>query len=152
MVNGVFPFTIIFILNMLLHNRLKQISHTNPFPSNRDYVASTITMRNIQEHQNDRPKIKFGEIVLAKISIIIATVFLTFHSVRWIPNIFELIHRISYDLEEIPWPEWIQTVTTISHFLILVNSSVNYYIYAFTHNKIPLPRIASIKSNMYELE
>ena len=152
LVNGVFPFTIIFILNMLLHNRLKQILQTNPFPSNRASFASTIAMRNSQEYQDNSPKIKFGEIVLAKISIIIATVFLTFHSVRWIPNIFELIHRISYDLEEIPWPEWIETVTTISHFLILVNSSVNYYIYAFTHNKIPLPRIASIKSNMYELE
>ena len=109
-------------------------------------------MRNSQEHQNNSPKIKFGEIVLAKISIIIATVFLTFHSVRWIPNIFELIQRIPSDLEEIPWPEWIQTVTTISHFLILLNSSVNYYIYAFTHNKIPLPRIASIKTETYELE
>ena len=150
MVNGVFPFTIIFILNVLLHNRLKHILQTNPFnQTNRGSFASTTAMRNSQEHQNNSPKIKFSEIVLAKISIIIAAVFLTFHSVRWIPNIFELIHGRD------PWPEWIQTVTTISHFLMLLNSSVNYYIYAYTHNKIPknwFPRIGSIRTEMYELE
>ena len=82
-------------------------------------------------------RIKFSEIDLAKISIIIAAVFLTFHSVKWIPNIYELIQRIQSDMEEIPWPDWIENVTTVSHFLILLNSSVNYYIYELTHKKIP---------------
>ena len=152
LVNGVLPFTIIFILNILLHNQLKQIIPIDPCHSTRESFASMSAMGNNHGHQNSMPQINFSEIVLAKISIIIAAVFLTFHSVRWIPNIFELTQRKLSDMEEIHWPKWIQTVTTISHFLILLNSSVNYYIYAFTHNKTRLPRIRSTKSEMYELE
>ena len=152
LVNGVLPFTIILILNILLHNRLKEIILIDPCHSTRESFASTSAMANNHGHQNNMLQINFSEIVLAKISIMIAAVFLTFHSIRWIPNIFELTQRKLSDMEEIHWPEWIETVTTISHFLILLNSSVNYYIYAFTHNKIPLPRIRSTKSEMYELK
>ena len=152
LVNGVLPFTIILILNILLHNRLKEIILVDPCHSTRESFASSSVMANNHGYQNNMPQINFREIELAKISIMIAAVFLTFHSIRWIPNIFELTERKLSDMEEIHWPEWIETVTAISHFLILLNSSVNYYIYVFTHNKIPLPRIRSTKSEMYELK
>ena len=129
--NGVIPFATIVILNILLHNRLKEITTDSPYQSVSDSVTNKY--RNVNE-------IKFNEIVLAKISIIISAVFLTFHSVKWIPNIYELIQRIQSDEDDIPWPKWIETITTISHVLIILNSSVNYYIYAFTHNKIPRPK------------
>ena len=129
--NGVIPFTTIVILNILLHNRLKEITAGSPYQSVSDSLTNNY--RNVNE-------IKFNEIVLAKISIIISAVFLIFHSVKWIPNIYELIQRIQCDEDDIPWPNWIETITTISHFLIILNSSVNYYIYAFTHNKVPRPK------------
>ena len=129
--NGVIPFTTIVISNILLHNRLKEITAGSPYQSVSDSLINKY--RNVNE-------IKFNEIVLAKISIIISAVFLIFHSVKWIPNIYELIQRIQCDEDDIPWPNWIETITTISHFLIILNSSVNYYIYAFTHNKVPRPK------------
>ena len=152
MVNGVIPYTVILILNILLHNGLKQIVQCRPDHSTRQSLASIGTMRNDDEHQNSGTHLKFSEIVLAKISFIISAMFLTFHSVRWIPNIYELFKRVQYDWEEIPWPDWIQTVETISHFFILLNSSVNYYIYTITHYKIPLPNVIKFKTDTYQLE
>ena len=138
--NGVVPYAIIVVLNILLHNRLKKIVVSSSYPS----FSGSIQLSQFQRNSNTQStcdtqttRIKFSEIDLAKISIIIAAVFLTFHSVKWIPNIYELIQRIQSDMEEIPWPDWIENVTTVSHFLILLNSSVNYYIYVLTHKKIP---------------
>ena len=141
--NGVIPYAIIVVLNILLHNRLKKIVVSSSYPSisgsfrssRRSKLAQNSNTQSTCDTKNNR--IEFSEIDLAKISIIIAAVFLTFHSVKWIPNIYELIQRIQSDMEEIPWPDWIENVTTVSHFLIVLNSSVNYYIYVLTHKKIP---------------
>ena len=58
----------------------------------------------------------------------IALVFIICHGVRWIPNIYELIHSSHPDFDK-PWPPWIDSVSNISHFFITLNSSVNFYIY-----------------------
>ena len=143
--NGLIPYTLIVILNILLHNRLKEIVVCRPQHSSTESCTKTIASYSSHNHflgsQNTyhtrSTRIRFNEIVLGKISIIIAVVFLTFHSVKWIPNIYELVQRTQYDMEDVPWPDWIETITTVSHFLIVLNSSVNYYIYTFTHYKIP---------------
>ena len=95
---------------------------------------------------------KSHEMMLARVSILIVIVFIMCHSVRWIPNMYELIERINLkkDQKEIKWPLWIQTLTQISHFLTVLNSSVNFYIYWTTHRLIPL-HICS-KNRYEELE
>ena len=74
---------------------------------------------------------KKNEIALAKVSLAIVLIFILCHSVRWIPNVYELA-RIVRGREE-DWPPWIESLTHISHFLTTLNSSVNFYIYCFKH-------------------
>ena len=107
--NGVIPYAIIVVLNILLYNRLKKIVISSSYPS----FSGSIQLSQFPRNSNTQStcdtkttRIKFSEIDLAKISIIIAAVFLTFHSIKWIPNIYELIQRIQSDMEEIPWPDW----------------------------------------------
>ena len=50
---------------------------------------------------------------------------------KWIPNLYELARLAREDKRE--WPPWVESVTHISHFLMVFNSSVNFYIYCFKH-------------------
>ena len=75
--------------------------------------------------------------MLAKSSLFIVFVFVSCHSVRWIPNIYELIQRIKTKDGNITWPVWIESITQISHFLTVLNSSVNFYIFCATRYGMP---------------
>ena len=58
------------------------------------------------------------------------------HSVKWIPNLYEL-GRLAMD-DKRSWPPWVECVTHIAHFLMTLNSSTNFYIYCGKHfNVIP---------------
>ena len=61
----------------------------------------------------------------------IVFIFIVCHSVKWIPNLYELARLAREDKRE--WPPWVESVTHISHFLMVVNSSVNFYIYCIKH-------------------
>ena len=74
---------------------------------------------------------KKSEIALAKVSLAIVFVFILCHSVKWIPNLYELARLAREDKRA--WPPWVESTTHISHFLMTVNSSVNFYIYCFKH-------------------
>ena len=85
-------------------------------------------------------RIKFSGVMLAKVSIGIAVVFIICHSVKWVPNIYELHQRLRQDTEDegIPWPMWAEYTTEICHFLTVLNSSVNFYIYYITRYGVPI--------------
>ena len=68
---------------------------------------------------------------LFQVSLTIVFIFILCHSVKWIPNLYELARLAREDKRE--WPPWVESVTHISHFLMVVNSSVNFYIYCFKH-------------------
>ena len=95
-------------------------------------------------------RIKLNEIMLAKVSIGIVIVFVICHSVKWIPNIYELVQRLLQETtksENIAWPLWVQYITEISHFLTVLNSSVNFYIYYITHYGVPISVSCSIRDS-----
>ena len=83
-------------------------------------------------------RLKANEVMLSRVSLGITFVFIVCHSVRWVPNIYELIERINQ--KDIQWPSWVESFTCVSHFLTVLNSSVNFYIYYFTRNKITSSR------------
>ena len=61
------------------------------------------------------------------------------HSVKWIPNLYEL-WRLAMD-DKRSWPPWVEGATHIAHFLMTLNSSTNFYIYCGKHfNCIPKVR------------
>ena len=140
--NGIIPFTLLIILNMLLYKRLKLIlSDTSTYiraSSVESNQPSNLPSEQNGLIKNNMRRLKASEIVLAKVSIFIVFVFILCHSVRWIPNIYELIQRMyQEDEKNIHWPSWIESITHISHFLTVFNSSVNFYIYCLTHYGVP---------------
>ena len=81
--------------------------------------------------------------------------FILCHSIRWIPNIYELQQeaatkvRILWDKgllanhliqADLVWPPWVQYTVQFSHLLTTINSSVNFYIYTLKHYTGHLPR------------
>ena len=73
---------------------------------------------------------------LLQISLTIVFIFIVCHSVKWIPNLYEL-GRLAMD-DKRSWPPWVECVTHIAHFLMTLNSSTNFYIYCGKHfNVIP---------------
>ena len=81
-------------------------------------------------------RLKTNEIALSKVSLIISLVFILCHSIRFVPNIYELVVRIQARNEHVHWPEWVDCFTYLSHLLTVFNSSVNFYIYYFIRNEI----------------
>ena len=77
---------------------------------------------------------KTNEVALAKVSLTIVLIFILCHSVKWIPNIYELLRLSSQDKRQ--WPHWIESVTHVAHFLMSLNSSVNFYVYFVKHFRL----------------
>ena len=152
-VHGLIPFPVIITLNALLYRELVEIITTSPslFNSQSSSIASpqcdlSSSLTSFQNETRRTPgrrrlvgRIKLSGIMLAKVSIAIVVVFVICHSVRWIPNTYELLERVRQDTEDesMPWPLWVEYTTEISHFLTVLNSSVNFYIYYITHYGIP---------------
>ena len=130
--NGLVPFSIIISLNLLLYKRLKQIWKETP----RESISSA--------HLGGRKdsmgrRMILNERELAKVSLIVSIIFVICNSIRWIPNIYELILRLKHeDVKGFEWPGWVNCMIQVNHFLIVFNSSVNFYIYYFTHYGMPL--------------
>ena len=81
---------------------------------------------------------KKNEIALAKVGLTIVLIFILCHSVKWIPNIYELVRLSGNDKRQ--WPPWIESTTHIAHFLMSLNSSVNFYVYCVKHCQLCRPR------------
>ena len=137
--NGLVPFIIIITLNTLIYNRLKLIVISHSFKSRADSFA--FSMRRERSFRTDissslykTRRVKFSEIMLAKVAIAIVFVLISCHSVRWIPNLYELVQRLRTEEEKIEWPSWVEENTHISHFMTVLSSSLNFYIYIITHH------------------
>ena len=83
-------------------------------------------------------RLKTNEIMLSKVSVIISVMFIICHSIRFVPNIYELIARfhVNAGLSWVLWPDWVECFTFISHLLTVLNASINFYIYYFARYKI----------------
>ena len=160
--NGLLPFTFIISLNVLLYKQLKISRKQNP-----SFRAHSLPMAAMQlQFQIQQPgielkgtraikirkkRIKPSEIILARVSIMIVFVFIVCHSIRWIPNVYELIQRINSQDGNVEWPPWVESMTGISHFLTVLNSSVNFYIYCATHYGLPTNMCLKPRSTELEL-
>jgi hypothetical protein len=128
-VNGLIPFALLIILNTLLYKQLKLIvSDTSTKQRSSSIIRSASITPNQHQNvhpeedgliQNKKERIKPSEIMLAKVSILIVFVFIVCHSIRWIPNMYELIQRIYSEDGNIEWPDWVESITQISHFLTI---------------------------------
>ena len=83
------------------------------------FCATSIS---INERHSSLSSSKKNEIALAKVSLALVLIFILCHSVRWIPNVYELVRIVRGQRED--WPSWIESLTHISHFLTTLNSSL----------------------------
>ena len=103
----------------------------------------------IKMHQHEfklstkKKKMKPKEIKLAKVGLYIVLIFVLCHSVRWVPNFYELTHPGADE------PYWVTIFMHLSHFVLVFNSSVNFYVYCLTHLDIVknIKRCFSKKTN-----
>ena len=147
--NGLIPLLLIIVMNIKLYLRLKSVARGRPVISQVLQFSTIHIQLHIEQHPRKSKhrnssiarkkikRIKPSEIMLAKVSFFIVFVFIICHSVRWIPNIYELIQRIQTQDGKIKWPSWIESLTQISHFLTVLNSSVNFYIFSATRYGLP---------------
>merc|ERR1712141_581565 len=106
-------------------------------------VLNTLTLRELTimaQARGQGPSVpddrnRRKDIVLAKVSLAIVFVFIVCHSIKWIPNIYELM-QVDYGAVE--WPYWVEIFVCISHLMVVFNSSVNFYIYFAKHWRIIL--------------
>ena len=75
------------------------------------------------------------EIRLAKVSLYIVLIFILCHSVKWIPNMYELIHFETL-WSNFKFPLWLEWVKSCNNLVTTLNASVNVYIYHIMHTNI----------------
>jgi len=117
LVHGLLPLSSLLFMNISIYRNLKQFSGDNPCVEN--------------PRDRDRSR-RLSEVTLARISCIIVGVFVVCHSIRWLPNIYEMRQGVLTE-NQLEWPDWVSSVTQISHLLTVFNSSVNFYIYQAKH-------------------
>ena len=135
---GFVPFTLLIVLNALTLKSLKQhlaqqatsekgIQLGSLVDSSMDQASDLNGCSNSSHFEN-----RNNEMSLAKVSIVIVIIFIACHSIRWVPNIYEMIQHTQNN-GEFQWPSWVESITHVSHLLTTFNSSINFYIYFFSH-------------------
>ena len=95
------------------------------------------TSHNIPVHQHSTPqRTRKKQVDRAKVTLLICGIFIFCHLFKWVLNIYELhIRRKNYgsseeEIEEIiNESNWFGTVINISNTLVVLNSSINFYVY-----------------------
>merc|ERR1712223_216599 len=119
---GLIPFVLLIVLNALTLRELNVV------------VSGQMSHEPVEVVKRKR------NLVLAQVSLGIAFVFIMCHSIKWIPNIYELLQVGRDEGVDLEWPYWIELVSNISHLMTVFNSSVNFYIYFAKHGRIILGR------------
>ena len=134
----------IHVHNHTDHAPLNITPSSNPSPCSSMPRGSIATNHLVSRSSNATPfsvtrRLKTNEIMLSKVSVIISVMFIICHSIRFVPNIYELIARFHVnagDTSFVLWPDWVEGFTFFSHLLTVLNASINFYIYYFARYKI----------------
>ena len=122
------------ITNLMM---LRPLNKPNPCPTsatNVESVPGPILMSN----QSSRQRRQRTQVDRAKVTLAICGVFIFCHLFKWVLNIYELyVHLSTYNLSEEETEErfkelqsnWFGTVVNISNTLVVLNSSINFYVY-----------------------
>ena len=88
--------------------------------------------RQFRKNKNNKATLlRKREVILSRISIYIVFLFLLCHSLRSVPNAYEMVKTYSSDKDtkNSPFPEWVKMFTQVSHLMVTVSCSANFYIY-----------------------
>ena len=86
-INGIIPFIVLITLNILILKQLKIYSGATTKKNKEG--NSELTQPRIHQHGLDERR--QAQVHMAKVSIIIVAIFVVCHSIKWVPNIYEMI-------------------------------------------------------------
>ena len=84
--NGIVPFVLLITLNVLILNQLRVYGNSVKKKKNGN---SQLLQPRIHQHGADERR--QAQVHMAKVSIIIVAIFIVCHSIKWVPNIYEMI-------------------------------------------------------------
>ena len=98
-INGVIPFVLLITLNILILKQLRTYSNRTSISRTKAKRASSkdkteLTQPRIHQHGVDERR--QAQVHMAKVSIIIVAIFIICHSIKWVPNIYEMIFVSSF--------------------------------------------------------
>ena len=102
--NGIVPFVLLITLNVLILNQLRVYGNSVKKKKNGN---SQLLQPRIHQHGADERR--QAQVHMAKVSIIIVAIFIVCHSIKWVPNIYEMIfvstsemmHSLKYYLKNL---------------------------------------------------
>ena len=100
-------------------------------------ICHVLTFRSIRENTQRHNAISSHQRrdnAMAMLFFIIIACFVLSHSGKFVLNFFE-ISRLLMDRQKDEWPLWAFVLTRINHLLLVVNSSINFFIYCFRDAK-----------------
>ncbi len=100
-------------------------------------VCHILTYRKIKENTQRHNAISSHQRrddAMAMLFFIIIFFFVVCHSGKFVLNFYE-ISQVFYDEKDKKWPLWAFLLTRVNHFLLIINSSVNFFIYCFRDAK-----------------
>ena len=100
-------------------------------------ICHVLTFRTIRENTQRHNAISSHQRrdnAMAMLFFIIIACFVLSHSGKFVLNFFE-ISRLFIDQSAREWPLWAFLLTRINHLLLVVNSSINFFIYCFRDAK-----------------
>ena len=84
--NGIVPFILLITLNVLILNQLRVYGNN---VKKRKNGNTELLQPRIHQHGADERR--QAQVHMAKVSIIIVAIFIVCHSIKWVPNIYEMI-------------------------------------------------------------
>ena len=122
------------ITNLMM---LRPLNRPNTCPSSASNVES-VPGPVLISNPSSRQRRHKTQVDRAKVTLAICGIFIFCHLFKWVLNIYELyVHLSTYNLSEEETEErfrelqsnWFGTVVNISNTLVVLNSSINFYVY-----------------------
>ena len=131
----IIPFFALTILNCLIIKTLAkhQVYHGRESPTRRSTIISIVNSKiHCQDSENvssavPTNRMERQEIRLAVTNLVIVLIFIICHSVIWIPKIYEALMGSHTDIKRV------FDGFKLGYFFTALNSSINCYVYFFTH-------------------
>ena len=131
------PFLVLIVLNSLTLMNLERYAITQRRDSAfYKYGAEPGKLAKLKPTSKDASGSKSArEVILVKISLAIVFISILIHSVKWVPTIYELVYPEGYRLSIVKYGSWITYWEFVSHFLLVVDASIRFYIYLIPRSK-----------------
>jgi len=129
--NIILPIIALVLLNTFITRTIEQhlenLDQIRMRPTHDSSVRGSMARTNILQRERTLRK---REVTLSRINIYIVYIIVSCHTIRIIPNAWEIVHRMSGSPgTTLYWPPWMDMVVIFSHLALTTSCSLSFYIY-----------------------